>query len=128
MSFFETIISVDTILDKLETALSHLPDNIPLGNQRYNFEHFSPDPEKIDLYGTSEAAVNQELEVTFAPKGRRDDSAPCPFEFEERGPGLVAVVKVLRDVLHEYPNSAILQKWMKDLSKAAEYHYKVHVL
>ncbi|KAG2754086.1 hypothetical protein P692DRAFT_20721415, partial [Suillus brevipes Sb2] len=93
----------------LETALSHIPDNIPLGNQRYNFEHFS-DPEKIELYGTSEAAVNQELEVTFAPKGRRDDSAPCPFEFEERGPGLVAVVKVLRDVLHEYPNSAILQK------------------
>jgi hypothetical protein len=25
---------------------------------------------------------------------------------------------VLQDVLHKYPNSAILQKWMKDLSKA----------
>ncbi|KAG1721055.1 hypothetical protein EDB19DRAFT_1611950, partial [Suillus lakei] len=55
-------------LERLKTALSHLPDNIPLGNQRYNFEHFSPDPEKIELYGTSEAAVNHELEVTFAPK------------------------------------------------------------
>ncbi|KAG1836883.1 hypothetical protein DFJ58DRAFT_917524 [Suillus subalutaceus] len=72
---------IDTSLERFEAALSHLPDNIPLGNQRYNFEHFSPDPVKIELYGTSEAAVNHELEVT---------SAPCPFEYEERGPGLIA--------------------------------------
>ncbi|KAG2147585.1 hypothetical protein DEU56DRAFT_697114, partial [Suillus clintonianus] len=104
-------------LARLETALCHLPDNIPLGNQKYNFEHFSPDPEKIELYGTSEAALNHELEVTFAPKGRRDNSAPCPFEFAERGPGLIAVVKVLRAALQVCPDSAILpvQKWMKDL-------------
>ncbi|KAG2112346.1 uncharacterized protein F5147DRAFT_744584 [Suillus discolor] len=105
MSLFQTVISIDTSLERLKTALSHLPDNIPLGNQRYNFEHFSPDPEKIELYGTSEAAINHELEVTFAKKGRRDDSAPCPFEFEECGPGLTAVVDVLRAVLHKDPNS-----------------------
>jgi hypothetical protein len=69
MSFFEIVITINTLLDRLETALSHLPDNIPLGNQRYNFEHFSPDPEKIELYGTSQATVNQELEVTFVLKG-----------------------------------------------------------
>jgi hypothetical protein len=73
--------------------LFHLPDcKLPLGNQRYNFEHFSPPPDKIELYGTSEAAINHELEVTFAPKGQRGDAAPCPFGFEECGPGLVAVI------------------------------------
>ena len=62
--------------------------------------------------------------MTFAPKGRRDTSAPCPFELDECGPGLVAVVEVLRAALNEQPDSAILKKWVKDLSKTAEYHYK----
>ena len=125
MDFFQSVKSIDGSLRRLETLLSHLSDcHIPLGNQKYNFVGFSPDPEKIDLYGTSEAAINHELEVSFGPKGRRDDSAPCPFELEECGPGLIAVVKVLRDALHEQPGSAILKKWVKDLSKAAEYHYK----
>jgi len=125
MDFFQSLKSIDASLRRLETLLSHLSDcNIPLGNQKYNFVGFSPDPEKIELYGTSEAAINHELEVTFAPKGRRDKSAPCPFELDECGPGLIAVVEVLRAALNEQPDSAILKKWVKDLSKAAEYHYK----
>ncbi|OJA07519.1 hypothetical protein AZE42_10753 [Rhizopogon vesiculosus] len=109
----------------LETLLSHLSDcNTPSGNQKYNFVCFSPDPEEIELYGTSEAAIDHELEVIFAQKGRRDNSAPCPFELEKCRTGLIAVVKVLRAALHEQPDSAILKKWVKDLSKVAEYHYE----
>jgi len=96
MDFFQSVKSMDGSLRRLKTLLSHLSDcHIPLGNQTYNFVGFSLDPEKIELYGTSEAAINHELEVIFAPKGQRDDSAPCPFELEECGLGLVAVVKVL---------------------------------
>jgi len=64
---------------------------------------------------TSEAAINHELEVTFAPKGR---VGTLP-KFEERGPGLVAVVKVLSNALHEYPESVLLDRW-----RTVEYHYK----
>ncbi|OJA09964.1 hypothetical protein AZE42_11746 [Rhizopogon vesiculosus] len=95
MNFFNTVSRNDTKLQRLRTALTHLPDCTPLDNSKYQFEHFTPDPEKVEEYGSAGAAVNDALEVTFAPKGRKDESTPCPFEFQERGPGLVAVVDVL---------------------------------
>ncbi|KAG0700976.1 hypothetical protein DFH29DRAFT_1069907 [Suillus ampliporus] len=94
MSFFEDIGRNNAQLSHLRTALAQLPHSIPLGNSKYNFEHYAPDPERVELYGSTEAALNNVLEVTFAPRGRKDESAPCPFEFQERGPGLVAVVDV----------------------------------
>ncbi|KAG1804362.1 hypothetical protein EV424DRAFT_1432172 [Suillus variegatus] len=118
MSFFSTIANNDSQLKHLRAVLTHLPDCIPLGNSRYHFENFAPDPEKVELYGSAEAALNNVLEVTFAPKGRKDESAPCPFEFQERGPGLIAVVDVLTATLQEFPESALLQKWAKDLWRA----------
>ncbi|KAG1901336.1 uncharacterized protein F5891DRAFT_1187612 [Suillus fuscotomentosus] len=124
MSFFTTIANNDSQLKHLRAMLTHLPDCIPLGNSRYHFENFAPDPEKVELYGSAEAALNNVLEVTFASKGRKDESAPCPFEFQEHGPGLIAVVDVLTATLEEFPESALLQKWAKDLWCAAVYHYK----
>lgn len=100
MSFFSIISHNDKQLKRLRTALAHLPDDIPLGNSKYQFENFTPDPEKIELYGSDEAALNNALEVTFAPKGRKDEFAPCPFEFQERGPGLIAIVDVLAALPH----------------------------
>jgi hypothetical protein len=39
-----------------------------------NIEHFVPDPEKVEEYGSAEAAVNNALEVTlFVPQGRKDE-------------------------------------------------------
>jgi len=124
MSFFNTVSRNDTKLQRLQSALTHLPDCIPLGNSKYHFEHFVPDPEKVEEYGSAEAAVNNALEVTFAPQGRKDESAPCPFEFQECGPGLITVVDVLAITLQEYPQSALLHKWTDDLLCAAVYHYK----
>ncbi|KAG2080281.1 uncharacterized protein F5147DRAFT_661346 [Suillus discolor] len=69
-----------------------------------------------------EAALNNVLEVTFAPRGRKDESAPCPFEFQERGPGLVAVVDVLTAALNEFPDSVLLRKWVHDLWRTTIYH------
>ncbi|KAG2090365.1 uncharacterized protein F5147DRAFT_764422 [Suillus discolor] len=81
MSFFEDIGRNNAQLSHLRTALTQLPHSIPLGNSKYNFEHYAPDPERVELYGSTD--------------GQKDESAPCPFEFQERGPGLVAVVDVL---------------------------------
>ncbi|KAG2072267.1 hypothetical protein BDR04DRAFT_1096860 [Suillus decipiens] len=51
-----------------------------LGNLKYRFKNFAPGPEKVELY---EAALSNALEATFTPKGRKDESAPCPFELQE---------------------------------------------
>ncbi|KAF8450400.1 hypothetical protein L210DRAFT_3756004 [Boletus edulis BED1] len=105
-------------LNRLRAALSCLPESIPLSpeNGQYNFQHYAPDPEKVELYDTTEAAlVNNTLEITFAPNGRRGDDAPCKFEFMERGPGLVAVVDALKSELIIAPTSSILHKWVEDL-------------
>ncbi|KAG0697715.1 hypothetical protein DFH29DRAFT_763150, partial [Suillus ampliporus] len=95
--------------------LAQLPHSIPLGNSKYNFEHYAPDPERVELYGSTEAALNNVLEVMFAPRGRKDESAPCLFEFQECGPGLVAVIDVLTAALNKFPDSTLLRKWVHDL-------------
>jgi hypothetical protein len=108
-------------LMRLRMLLAQLPDTIPFSNDVYNFTNFSPDPEKVDMFGTNKAAVNNALEITFAKSGR--DPGPCPFPLVEQGPGLVAVVGVLECYLIEFPQSAILHKWVLDLTKAAKFQY-----
>ncbi|KAI9567454.1 hypothetical protein HD554DRAFT_2107320 [Boletus coccyginus] len=106
-SFFTDLASVTPRLDHLRLVLSHLPDSIPLAEnsaQRYDFRFYEPDPEKVELYGITEAALDNALEVTFTPNSRSlGDDAPCRFEFLERGPGLVAVVDALERELHKTP-------------------------
>ncbi|KAG2071439.1 hypothetical protein BDR04DRAFT_1117642 [Suillus decipiens] len=97
MGFFDNVRCNDAQLSHLQTALEQLPDSIPLGNSKYNFEYYAPDPDKVELYGSTEAALNNVLEVTFA--------------LGEQGPGLVAVVDVIMAALNEFPNSMLLQKW-----------------
>jgi hypothetical protein len=108
-------------LKQLRLLLAQLPDTIPFSDDIYNFTNFSPDPEKVELYGSNEAAVNNALEITFAKSGR--NPGPCPFRLEEQGPGLVAVVGVLETYLIEFPQSAILHKWVADLTSVAKFYY-----
>jgi hypothetical protein len=111
----------DRALDRLQILLNNLPIPLPTSFAMYDFIYFSPDPEAVELYGSEEAALNNVLEATFAPKGRK--VGPCPFELLEKGPGLVAVVEVLRDVLTKCPTSAIMAKWVEDLTQAAIYQF-----
>ncbi|KAG1868698.1 hypothetical protein C8R48DRAFT_541891, partial [Suillus tomentosus] len=55
-------------LSHFRTALTQLPNSIYVGNSKYNLEHYAPDPDKIELYGSTEAALNNALEVIFAPR------------------------------------------------------------
>ncbi|KIM56279.1 hypothetical protein SCLCIDRAFT_29720 [Scleroderma citrinum Foug A] len=112
------------LLKRLQTVLTHLPSNIPRQAVKYHFKDWAPDPEEVETYGTSEAALNHALEVAFAPGGRKDATAPYPFKFEEQGPGLVAVVDALRMELDKFPGSAVLQKWVHDLWRTTVYHYE----
>ena len=106
-----------------------LPESLPLSKSsdgaKYNFQYYIPDPEKVELYGTTKAALNNALEVTFAPNGRKGNDAPCRFEFTEHGPGLTAVVDALKTELGKVPGSAMLGKWVEDLLQVAEYHYRI---
>ena len=79
--FFGDLDRVTQHLNCLCTLLSHLPESLPLSESpegaNYNFQYYFPDPEEVELYGTTEAALNHTLEVTFAPNGRKGNDTPC---------------------------------------------------
>ncbi|KIJ10218.1 hypothetical protein PAXINDRAFT_86391 [Paxillus involutus ATCC 200175] len=103
-------------LDTLKHYLANLPDTLPLpepGLATYNFGLFDVSAEEIDDYGEV-GAVNRQLEISF---GTRRNG---PIVFTERGPELVDVVEVLNTYLLKDPASAILQKWVDDLTVSAE--------
>ncbi|KAG2043118.1 hypothetical protein BDR03DRAFT_500645 [Suillus americanus] len=65
---------------------AHLPDCISLGNSKYHFENFAPDPEKVELYSSTEAVLNNALEVTCAPRAIvKDESAEITVRFSNYG-------------------------------------------
>lgn len=106
-------------LDALRLYLSNLPDSLPLpqpGASVYNFELLKVSEEDIEDYGET-GAINRRLEITF---GSRQNG---PVVFVERGPGIAGVVSVLQTHLSKDPASAILQKWVDDLTVAAELHF-----
>ena len=90
--FFGDLDRITRRLNHLHTLLSHLPESLPLSESpdgvKYNFQYYIPDPAKVELYGTTEAALNNALGVTFAPNGRKGNDAPCRFEFTEPGPAI----------------------------------------
>jgi hypothetical protein len=85
MDFFNNVERNDARLSHLRTVLAQLPDSIPLGNSEYNFEHYAPDPDKVELYGSTEAALNNALEVTFAPEVRRTSLRHAHLNFKNVG-------------------------------------------
>ena len=108
--------ALQTKLDTLKNYLSNLPDTLPLpeaGLAAYNFRLINISAEEIEDYGEV-SAVNRQLEISF---GLRHDG---PIIFTQRGPELVDVIKVLNTYLLKEPTSAILQKWVNDLTISAE--------
>ncbi|KAJ8515594.1 hypothetical protein ONZ45_g6996 [Pleurotus djamor] len=108
-------------LDRLARLLKSLPKDIPCGSLKYNFQDWQPDPEEVADYGDEASVLNRRLEITFAPGGRKGGTRP--FTLIEQGPGLLAVVGVLRQYLRSDPGSAVLSKWVDDLSLAATAAY-----
>ena len=90
-----------------------LPASIPTANQFYDFRAFGLSSGEVQAYGP-EGAVNHALEVAFCPFGQEN-----VITLKERGPGLEAVVDVLRKYNSEYWGNAVLQKWVFDLTEAA---------
>jgi hypothetical protein len=108
--------ALKTKLNTLKNYLSNLPDTLPppkTGLATYNFRLIDISAEKIEDYGEV-GAINRQLEISFG--SRRDG----PIIFTERGPELVGVIEVLNTYLQKEPTSAILQKWVDDLTISAE--------
>src|SRR5436189_2290388 len=99
-------------LRKLRWALSNLPDSLPDGSPFYSFATFTWDPEKEEDFGSVESAINHAFEIIFCPLGRRSG----PITLKGRGPRLVAIVDILETQTKAFPQSAILQKWIFDLT------------
>ena len=88
---------------------------------KYHVKDWAPDPKVVETYGTSEAVLNHAQARSWnAQGGRKDETAPYPFKFEEQGPGLVAVT--VDSELDKIPGSAVLQEWVRDLWCATVYH------
>ncbi|KAK7687035.1 hypothetical protein QCA50_009535 [Cerrena zonata] len=111
-------------LEEIEHKISHLrklleslSEDLPDGINLYNFQQYAPDPSCVEDFG-EEGALNRDLEVIFCPHGR----VKGPPVLRERGPGLVAVAGVLLAFIRRFPHNAVLQKWVFDLTDAAEKH------
>lgn len=98
-------------LQDLSRLLSSLPADIKEGREHYNFDFFWPDPELLDDIGPA-GALNHALEITF----KRKEGI---ITFKEKGPGLTAVVDVLRNYNQISVGNAVLQKWVLDLHVSA---------
>ena len=79
------------LLQKLGELLRKLPIETSQMTQHYNFVNYSPSEEKVADFGEA-GALNNDLEVIFCPQGRQSG----PIRLAERGPGLEAIVDVLR--------------------------------
>lgn len=79
--FFRDLDRVTQHLNCLHTLLSHLLKSLPLSKSpegaNYKFQYYIPDPEEVELYGTTKAALNHILEVTFTPNSRKGNDTPC---------------------------------------------------
>ena len=107
-------------LQRLQLYLVNLPHNLPVpsaSTSKFDFRNFAPDDEWVEDAG-EEAAVNRELEVQF---GSRHMGPIMP---KERSPGVVVVADVLKRYLQQFPRSAILEKWVDDITTAAELAFK----
>ncbi|TBU55069.1 hypothetical protein BD310DRAFT_1041341 [Dichomitus squalens] len=109
-------------LNYLTALLKALPDTLPYKSQAesaYSFHDFWLPDEDVDDLGLS-GAINRQLEVRLGTRttGRRNT-----FVLQERGPGTVALVDVLRKYTTQFPEDVLLQKWVDDACRAAENAY-----
>jgi hypothetical protein len=88
----------DEALVRLKQLLENLPDDLLNSGFIYDFQDFVPDLEKVEMFGTREAAVNHALEVAFAPLRREE--GPVLFLLLERGPALSCVRTI--STKHQY--------------------------
>ncbi|KAG2156707.1 uncharacterized protein EDB93DRAFT_1247409 [Suillus bovinus] len=110
-------------LQLLSLYLQNLPKTISLADPsspQYGFDFFILDDENIKDYGPI-SALNQKLKL------RMDQHDKGSISFKECGPSLNTVIDVLGgylDQYHESPKTALLIKWVDDLTIAAVAAYK----
>ncbi|KDQ55404.1 hypothetical protein JAAARDRAFT_37426, partial [Jaapia argillacea MUCL 33604] len=105
---------LEIALANLCGLLSGLPST--LSENAYNFENYAVNKEEEEDKGHV-GALNHDFEHVFCPQGR----VHGPIELKGRGKGLVAVVDVLSAALADFPQDAVLQKWVSDLTAGAEH-------
>jgi hypothetical protein len=107
-------------LKELKQYLKALPKALPISgpDARVNrLLNFGLDDDWVQDVG-EEAAVNRELEVALHDYLPRNDAGL--FFIKERGDGIEALADVLECWLTKYPDSAILQLWLKSGIESAK--------
>jgi hypothetical protein len=110
--------AITRALLELRAQISALPFDLP--EDVYSLHDFAFDrlpshlEDKLEDLGKNRL-LNLVLERQIAPKGRINGVA-----LRGRGRGLEAVVDLLEECTHEFPNDVVLQKWIPDLTDAAK--------
>ena len=119
------------ILNKLRLLLDDLPNQLPWklvngpDQSRYaSLVGFQPDDELVEMTGSRAGALNVHLERMFGYAARSTGDGILPIM--ERGPGVCAIHDVLKDYCTEFPNDAVLKKWVIDVAKGAEAIYTTY--
>ncbi|CAK5275996.1 unnamed protein product, partial [Mycena citricolor] len=101
-------------LKELARCLKSLPAKIPISTT-HDFRDFQLDQEEVAEYGDNKCVVNHALEVSFGSR------AQGTVEFKSRGPGLEAVIDVLREyITGSHGSNILLCKWVDDLIVGAK--------
>ena len=106
-------------LARLQHLLENLPDSPPYHDAQSTGYHFSISDDDIEEYGDENSAINHMLEVTFGP--RQDTNGIVPIR--ERGPGICAIVPVLKKCSATNPADACITLWIDNLCSSAEKLY-----
>ncbi|KAG9124124.1 hypothetical protein FRC07_012737 [Ceratobasidium sp. 392] len=102
-------------LSQLQRALASLPLALPLGSSIHDFCGWTPDPDRVEDYGTECGALNAHLESVFGLRvGGR-------VSIVERGPGIESNVDIFtRYLTGDYREQPVIAKWLDDLIDTAE--------
>jgi hypothetical protein len=103
----------------LQLLLHHLPDPAPSHDINSTTYNFSVSEEDIADFGDVNSAVNRTLEISFGDRSKTNGIVPI-----KKGPGIFAVVGVLRKCLTEDPSDARLALWLENISESAKEVYK----
>ncbi|KAL0951813.1 hypothetical protein HGRIS_008480 [Hohenbuehelia grisea] len=123
--------AITRLLDRLDTLLQHLPSTLPFKDSTESsfrtFINFQLDKAQVEELDDPCCVLSNTLKDVFGWKTRSgSDGGDGIVRVPEQGPGVLAMVKVLRQFLINHPDNAILRKWILDITTGTENVYSEH--
>ena len=119
-------------LDRLKLLIENLPWQLPVKTEAESvfatFLAFRIDPDLLELMGCEVSALSEQLKRVFGWNAWTTSTGDGIVSITERGNGVCAMHKVLRDFWERHLENSVLRKWIFDVLKGVEKAYKVYNL